>query len=75
MVALAARAEGTFHEEAAGRRAADAGDPITPDTMLRVASMTKMVTTTAALPLAEQGRMDLDAPVDTPVGRDLLSFR
>ena len=74
MVALATRAEGAFHEEAAGRRAADAGDPITPDTMLRVASMTKMVTT-AAPPLAEQGRMDLDAPVDTLAGRDLLTFR
>jgi CubicO group peptidase (beta-lactamase class C family) len=33
--------------------------------MMRIASMTKMVTTTAALQLAEQGSLDLDAPVDT----------
>ena len=65
VVALAARADGVFYEGAAGKRAADAGDPITPDTMLRIASMTKMVTTTAALQLSEQGRLDLDAPVDT----------
>ena len=64
VVALAARADGLFYEGAAGKRAADAGDPITPDTMLRIASMTKMVTTTAALQLSEQGRLDLDAPVD-----------
>jgi hypothetical protein len=31
--------------------------------MLRIASMTKMVTTTAALQLREQGKLDLDAPV------------
>jgi methyl acetate hydrolase len=42
VVALAARADGVFYEGAAGKRAADAGDPITPDTMLRIASMTKM---------------------------------
>ena len=41
--------------------------PITPDTMLRIASMTKMVTTIAALQLVEQGSLDLDAPVaDVP---------
>jgi CubicO group peptidase (beta-lactamase class C family) len=33
--------------------------------MLRIASMTKMVATTAALQLVEQGKLDLDAPVDT----------
>jgi methyl acetate hydrolase len=65
VVALAAHADGVFYEGVAGKRAADGGDPITPDTMLRIASMTKMVTTTAALQLSEQGRLDLDAPVDT----------
>jgi len=62
-VALAADDHGVLYEGAAGRRAADAGDPITPDTMLRIASMTKMVTTTAALQLAERGGLDLDSPV------------
>lgn len=65
VVALAAGDDGVIYEGAAGVRDADAGDPITPDTMLRIASMTKMVTTTAALQLAERGALDLDAAVET----------
>lgn len=65
VVALAAGDDGVLYEGAAGRRAADAGDPIAPDTMLRIASMTKMVTTTAALQLSERGALELDAPVET----------
>ncbi len=63
VVALAAGDDGVLYEGAAGMRAADAGDPITADTMLRIASMTKMVTTTAALQLHERGALDLDTPV------------
>jgi methyl acetate hydrolase len=66
VVAMAANADGPIYEGAAGEREAGTGDPITPDTMLRIASMTKMVATTAALQLVEQGKLDLDAPVDTP---------
>jgi methyl acetate hydrolase len=65
VVAMAAGDEGPIYEGAAGLRSADADDPITADTMLRIASMTKMVTTVAALQLVEQGKLDLDAPVDT----------
>jgi methyl acetate hydrolase len=64
VVALAAGDDGVIYEGAAGLRAAGADDLITPDTMMRIASMTKMVTTTAALQLVEQGRLDLDAPVE-----------
>ena len=63
-VALAANADGIVYHGAAGLRSADASDLITPDTMMRIASMTKMVTTTAALQLSEQGSLDLDAPVE-----------
>jgi methyl acetate hydrolase len=65
VVAMAANEDGPIYEGAAGLRSADAADPITADTMMRIASMTKMVTTTAALQLAEQGSLDLDAPVDS----------
>jgi methyl acetate hydrolase len=65
VVAMAADDDGVVYEGAAGERATNASDPITPDTMLRIASMTKMVTTVAALQLSEQGALDLDAPVDT----------
>jgi CubicO group peptidase (beta-lactamase class C family) len=62
-VAMAAGPDGVLYEGAAGKRSAAADDPIAPDTMMRIASMTKMVTTTAALQLVERGRLDLDAPV------------
>src|SRR5215467_9740245 len=65
VVAMAADHTGVIYEGAAGKRAADADDPIRPDTMLRIASMTKMVTTTAALQFYDKGSLDLDAPVDT----------
>jgi len=65
VVALAADEDGVFYEGAAGLRSVSASDPITPDTMLRIASMTKLVTATAALQLAEQGSLELDAPVAT----------
>ncbi len=64
VVALAAGDDGVLYEGAAGVRAVGSEDPITADTMLRIASMTKMVTTTAALQLVERGDLDLDAPVD-----------
>jgi methyl acetate hydrolase len=65
VVALAAGDDGVLYEGAAGVREAGAGDAITPDTMMRIASMTKMVTTVAALQLVERGELDLDAPVET----------
>src|ERR687886_213367 len=58
VVAMAAREDGPIYEGAAGVREAGRDDPITPDTMLRIASMTKMVTTVAAPPLVEQGKLD-----------------
>ena len=63
VVAMAAGNDGVRYEGAAGLRSADARDPITPDTMMRIASMTKMITATAGLQLYEQGKVDLDAPV------------
>ncbi len=64
VVAMAADAEGQIYAGAAGARAAGESDPVTPDTMFRIASMTKMVATTAALQLVERGKLDLDAPVE-----------
>jgi methyl acetate hydrolase len=63
VVAMAASEDGVIYEGAAGLRSADASDPITADTVMRIASMTKMVTATAGLQLYEQGSLDLDAPV------------
>ena len=63
VVAMAAGPDGVIYEGAAGKRSAATDDPVTPDTMTRIASMTKMVTTTAALQLIERGSLSLDAPV------------
>jgi methyl acetate hydrolase len=65
VVAMAANEDGPIYEGAAGPRAVGHSDAVTPDTLFRIASMTKMVATTAALQLAEQGELDLDAPVET----------
>ncbi len=64
VVAIAADRDGVVYEGAAGPRAVGGTDPITPDTMLRIASMTKMVVTVAALQQFELGHLELDAPVD-----------
>ena len=63
VVAMAAGDDGVIYEGAAGLREAGTDDPITPDTMMRIASMTKMVTTVAALQLVERGDLDLDEAV------------
>jgi methyl acetate hydrolase len=65
VVALAAGDDGVLYEGAAGVREAGTGDQITPDTPMRIASMTKMITTVAALQLVERGELDLEAPVET----------
>src|SRR3954447_26950589 len=64
VVAMAAREDGPIYEGAAGVGEAGGDDPITADTMVRIASLTKMGTAVAAPPPAEQRRIDLDAPVE-----------
>lgn len=49
--------------EAIGWSDIDAGVPMQPDTLFRIASMTKPVTSVAALMLVEQGRIALDDPI------------
>ena len=63
VVATAANADGPIYEAAFGPRAVGKADGVTVDTLYRIASMTKLVTTTAALQLVERGQLDLDAPV------------
>ncbi|MFC4945100.1 serine hydrolase domain-containing protein [Pseudonocardia sp. GCM10023141] len=65
VVAMAADRSGQIYEGSAGPRAAGQEEQVTPDSVFRVASMTKMVATVAALQQVERGELDLDAPVDT----------
>ena len=63
VVAMLANRDGTLYEAAFGERSVGSGAPMTLDTVVWIASMTKALTTTAALQLVEQGKLDLDAPV------------
>ena len=63
VVALAADDRGVFYQGAFGRRAIDKPEPITLNSVFRIASMTKAVTGTAAMQLVEQHRIGLDQPI------------
>ena len=67
VVAVAADRDGPFYEGAAGNRTFGTDQPLDGGTLFRIASMTKMVATTAALQLVERGELDLQAPIDTLV--------
>ena len=62
LVMLVSR-RGEIHVDAIGRLAFD-GLPMARDTIFRVTSMTKPVTAVAAMILVEQGKLQLDDPVD-----------
>jgi CubicO group peptidase (beta-lactamase class C family) len=64
VVAVAADRDGLIYEGATGPRAPGEDATVDVDTPLRVMSMTKPVVTVAALVLAEQGKIDIDAPVE-----------
>jgi methyl acetate hydrolase len=63
IVAAAASAQGTLYEGAFGLRRSEGGPAMTGDTIFRIASMTKAVTSVAAMQLVERGRIGLDEPV------------
>jgi CubicO group peptidase (beta-lactamase class C family) len=46
-----------------GHRDVDAGQPMTRDTLFRIASMTKPITSIAALMLVEEGKLRLEDPI------------
>ncbi len=64
VVAVAADRDGLIYEGAAGPRAPGEDTTVDADTPLRIMSMTKPVVTVAALHLAEQRKLDIDAPVE-----------
>ena len=63
IVALAASGDGVFYEGAFGLRDLAQGTAMTLDTVFRIFSMTKAVTSVAAMQLVEQGKLTLDGPV------------
>ena len=72
VVAMAASEAGPLYEGAFGRRDVENGPAMTPDTVFRIASMTKAVTSVAAMQLVEEGRLGLDSPLPD-IGEPALS--
>jgi methyl acetate hydrolase len=62
-VAMVATAEKTTYTGAFGKRDSAAVADLLPDSIFRIASMTKAVTSVAAMQLVEQGKLKLDEPV------------
>jgi methyl acetate hydrolase len=63
VVAMAATRDGPCYTGAFGVRALPDGAAMTADTVFWIASMTKAVTSAAAMQLVEQGRLALDRPI------------
>jgi methyl acetate hydrolase len=65
VVAMAVTDKRTLYEGTFGKRNLSQGADMTPDTVFWIASMTKAVTSTAAMQLVEQGKLQLDEPIGT----------
>src|SRR5256885_16104781 len=63
VVAMAATRYEVVYQGAFGRRALPDGPPMTTDTVLWIAAMTKAITSMAAMQLVEQGKLRLDVPI------------
>jgi len=63
VVAMAATRDGPVYQGAFGRRALPDGPTMTADSVFWIASMTKAITSTAAIQLVERGKLALDGPI------------
>ena len=63
VVAVAASGSEVIYQGAFGKRDLSKDDPMTLDSVFWIASMTKAVTSAAAMQLVEQGKLSLDEPI------------
>lgn len=70
-VTLVGRTDGIISVDAVGRRNIEADLPMRPDTLFRIASMTKPITAIGIMMLADEGKL----AVDDPVEKHLPEFR
>src|SRR5262245_23937416 len=63
VVAMVATDKGLFYENAFGVRELGKGPDMTIDSVFRIASMTKAITSVAAMQMVEQGKLKLEEPV------------
>jgi CubicO group peptidase (beta-lactamase class C family) len=73
VVGMVADESGIIYQGAFGRRAVNRPEPMTLDSVFRIASMTKAVTATAAMQLIEAGRIGIEQPIGEllPFARDV----
>jgi CubicO group peptidase (beta-lactamase class C family) len=64
-VTLVGRADEVVSLEAVGLRDIEADLPMVPDTLFRIASMTKPITAIAIMMLVDEGKLSIDDPVET----------
>ena len=62
---MAATSDKITYTGAFGKRDSASGIDVTPDSLFVIASMTKPVTSVAAMQLVEQGKLKLDEPAST----------
>ncbi|HET8698484.1 MAG TPA: serine hydrolase domain-containing protein [Gammaproteobacteria bacterium] len=76
VVAMVADANGVLYSGAFGRQDVAKGVRMTPDSIFRLASMTKPVTSVAVMMLVEEGKLALDDPVEKylPAFKDAKVF-
>ena len=67
IVAVAATDKGTIYEGAFGKRELGKDAPMTVDSVVWIASMTKAITATAAMQLVERGQLSLERPASEVV--------
>jgi methyl acetate hydrolase len=67
VVAMVATDSGTLYEGAFGKRDLVKGSDMTLDSVFWIASMTKAITSAAAMQLVEQGKLQLDQPMGSLV--------
>src|SRR6201996_9785949 len=64
VVAMAATDRAVIYEGAFGPRSVGTPTKMSPDTVFRIASMVKLLTSVAAMQLVERGKLALDEPVE-----------
>jgi CubicO group peptidase (beta-lactamase class C family) len=62
-VAMVTTASETLYQGCFGTSDLSTGAPLRPDSIFRLASMTKAITSVAAMQLVERGKLSLDAPI------------
>jgi methyl acetate hydrolase len=60
VIAMVADSDGVIYQGVAGERSTSTDDDMTMDTIVRIASMTKAITSVAIMQLVEQGKINLD---------------